>query len=205
MKTPEAVVFDLGKVLVDFDYGDAARRIASKCDGRQCDIRALIDQSPLLIEFETGLITTEGFYSQVRDAAGFTGTVDEFGPLFGDIFRAIPEMVAFNEALRAKNIPTYIFSNTNPLAVESIRRALPFFQNFTAFVLSYEHGSMKPDTRIYEVVESVSGKQGDSILYIDDRLENIEAGARRGWQTIHHVTSEATLKAAVALGLPRGA
>src|SRR5688572_13841904 len=102
MKIPETVVFDLGKVLVDFDYGDAAKRIASRCDGRQCDIRALIDQSPLLIRFETGHISTEEFYSEIRDASGFLGDVAEFGPLFGDIFRPIESMVAFNEALRAR-------------------------------------------------------------------------------------------------------
>ncbi len=203
MKTPEVVVFDLGKVLVDFDYGDAARGIASRCDGRKCDVRALIDQSPLLIRFETGLVDTHGFYSAVRDAAGFLGGVEEFGPLFGDIFRPIDSMVAFNEALRARNIPTYIFSNTNPLAVETIRSRLPFFRNFTDFILSYEHGSMKPDTKIYEVVEQVTAKKGDSILYIDDRLENIDAGAKRGWQTIHHISEPDTLARAASLGLPK--
>ncbi|MFN7138840.1 MAG: HAD family hydrolase [Limisphaerales bacterium] len=201
MKTPETVVFDLGKVLVDFDYGHAAKRIADRCDGRECDIRGMIDQSPLLIRFETGLITTEDFFSAVKDAAGFLGDVDEFGPLFGDIFSEIEPMVAFNESLRSRNIPTFIFSNTNPLAVEHIRRTLPFFNNFSDFILSYEHGSMKPNAKIYEVVERISGKKGDAILYIDDRLENIEAGAKRGWQTIHHTSVKETLNKAKSLGL----
>ncbi|MBA4147996.1 MAG: HAD family phosphatase [Verrucomicrobia bacterium] len=204
MKTLEAVVFDLGKVLVDFDYGIAATSIMARCDGRGCDLKKLIDQSDLLIRYETGLLTTEGFFAEVRDASGFLGDVAEFGPLFGNIFTMIDSMVAFNEALRARDIPTYIFSNTNELAIASIRERFPFFQNFTDFVFSYEHRSMKPDAKIYEVVERVCGKHGDAILYIDDRLENIEAGAKRGWQTIHHLSPETTLQRAKALGLPAG-
>ncbi len=202
MKIPEAVVFDLGKVLVDFDYGIAATNITARCDGRGCDLKKLIDQSPLLLRYETGLLTTDGFFAEVRDASGFLGDVAEFGPLFGNIFTEIDSMVAFNEALRAANIPTYIFSNTNELSIASIRRQFPFFRNFTDFVFSYEHLSMKPDAKIYEVVERVTGKCGDAILYIDDRLENIEAGAKRGWQTILHVSPEATLGKAQELGLP---
>ena len=43
---------------------------------------------------------------------------------------------------------------------------------------------MKPDEPIYRVVEQRTIKSGESILYIDDRPENIETGNRLGWQTI---------------------
>lgn len=203
MKTPEAVIFDLGKVLVDFDYGIAAKNILARCDGRGCDLKKLIDQSPLLLRYETGLLTSQDFFNEVQAASGFLGDLTEFAPLFGNIFSTIDSMVAFNGALRRRGIPTYIFSNTNELAIASIRQRFPFFRNFTDFILSYEHRSMKPEAKIYEVVERISGKRGDALLYIDDRLENIEAGAKRGWQTILHVSPEETLKKAEALGLPR--
>ena len=43
---------------------------------------------------------------------------------------------------------------------------------------------MKPDEPIYRVVEKKTMKSGEAILYIDDRLENIETGNRLGWQTV---------------------
>jgi HAD superfamily hydrolase (TIGR01509 family) len=43
---------------------------------------------------------------------------------------------------------------------------------------------MKPAAKIYQALENMSGKRGQEILYIDDRQENIDAGAARGWQTI---------------------
>ena len=47
---------------------------------------------------------------------------------------------------------------------------------------------MKPNPRIYEVVEEQSGRRGGELLYIDDRPENVEHGKQRGWQVIQHVS-----------------
>lgn len=195
MKVPEVVVFDLGKVLVDFDYGVAVSRIASRCADQGCDLRKVITpEADLLFRYERGEITTEEFFAEVRNIAGFKGHLTEFAQFFADIFSPIEPMVQLNESLRARGIPTYIFSNTNPLAVNHIRDRFPFFKNFTAFVLSYEHGAMKPDEKIYKVVENVTGRAGDAILYLDDRAENIEGGMRRGWQTILQTEPETTLR-----------
>ena len=87
---------------------------------------------------------------------------------------------------------TYIFSNTNDLAIEHVRRNFPFFQNFDGYIFSYEVGAMKPDAKIYEALEKMTGRRGAEIIYIDDRLENIEAGSARGWRTILHETPEKT-------------
>jgi HAD superfamily hydrolase (TIGR01509 family) len=95
-------------------------------------------------------------------------------------------MIDLHRRLREAGIPTYIFSNTNEIAVNHIRRTYSFFANFTGYVFSYEHRSMKPDPKIYEAVEELTGLKGESLLYIDDRLENIEHGTERGWRTIHH-------------------
>jgi HAD superfamily hydrolase (TIGR01509 family) len=75
--------------------------------------------------------------------------------------------------------------------VEHIRRAFPFFSGFDVYVLSYEHGSMKPDSPLYEVVERVTGLRGSDLLYFDDRPENVVAGHERGWRAIlHHDPAE---------------
>ena len=58
-------------------------------------------------------------------------------------------------------------------------------KRFTDTVCSHVHKSMKPDRVIYEALERASGRSGPALIYLDDRPENIEAGAGRGWQTIH--------------------
>ena len=201
MIIPKTVVFDLGKVLLDFDYSIAARKIAARGKMTAEEIKHFIDHSPLLFRYETGLMTKEQFYKEITAATGFRGTLDEFVECFSGIFAPIEPMVQLHAALRQRGLPTYIFSNTNELAISYIRRAFPFFANFDGYILSYEQGAMKPDAKIYEVVEQQSGHGHGEILYLDDRPENIAAGADRGWQVILQESPEKTRFAVENLGL----
>jgi HAD superfamily hydrolase (TIGR01509 family) len=110
-------------------------------------------------------------------------------------------MVQLQSELRRHGLPTYIFSNTNELAIRFIRRNFPFFRNFDGYILSYEHGAMKPDAKLYEVVEERSRCRGAEILYLDDRPENIEAGAARGWQVILQESPEKSREAVQKMGI----
>jgi len=193
-------VFDLGKVLVDFDYSIAARRIAARSTQPPENLHAFLSSSPALVQFESGLITRQEFFRQVRNATGFLGDLDEFGKVFADIFTEITPMVEIHARLRRQGFKTYIFSNTNDLAIGHIRQNFPFFENFDGYILSYEIKAMKPDAPIYAALEQMTGKRGHEIVYIDDRDENVTGGAARGWRTILHETPEKTRSAMKLFG-----
>jgi len=198
MGQPSVVVFDLGKVLVDFDYGIAVRRFAERSDAGIGQIEQLVD-SPIQVEFEAGKITTDEFFEAVRGEAGFRGDRAEFISIFADIFWPMETMIAFFERLKSLGIPNCIFSNTNEIAIGHIRDRFPFYSRFERYVLSFEEGTMKPDEPIYDVVEQRTGESGEAILYIDDRPENIETGRSRGWQTILQDDEFASVARAEAL------
>jgi HAD superfamily hydrolase (TIGR01509 family) len=200
MKRP-VLVFDLGKVLVDFDYSIAARKIAPRCTPAADPEKFFSDHAALLTSYELGLLTTENFFKQIKEVSGFVGVQVEFNDFFADIFTPIQPMIDLHGELRKTKIPAYVFSNTNDLAVEHIRRKFPFFSDFDGYILSYEHGAMKPSAKLYEIVERASGRRGAEIVYIDDRPENVEAGAARGWQTILHEDPAKTRDALSKLGL----
>jgi HAD superfamily hydrolase (TIGR01509 family) len=201
MIAPSVIVFDLGKVLVDFDYAIAGRRIAAKGKMTLPEIAQYVSQSPLFIQYETGTVTTQQFYDEIRRVTGFRGTLEEFGQCFADIFVEIEPMVRLQAALRQRGLPAYIFSNTNELAAEHIRHTFPFYGNFDGYILSYQHGAMKPEARLYEVVERTCAHRGADLLYLDDRPENVAAGAARGWQVILHESPEQSRAAVEKLGL----
>jgi putative hydrolase of the HAD superfamily len=201
MPTPSIVVFDLGKVLVDFDYSLAAKRIASRTKIPWATVKEHFDHSPLLYRYETGLMTCNDFYNEACRVTNFVGTYEEFCGYFSDIFWEIPEMIEIHATLRKRGIPTYIFSNTNDLAITHIRKNFPFFANFDGHILSYEVGAMKPDEKIYMALEKMSGKRGAEILYLDDRQENIDGGAARGWQVILQTDPKKSRAAMQELGL----
>ena len=198
MSTPNVVVFDLGKVLVDFDYSIAIRRFTERSDADVEQIQRLVN-SPIQVDYESGKITTDEFYAAIREGAGFLGDRAEFVSIFADIFSPMETMIEFFERLKPFSIPTCVFSNTNEIAIGHIREGFPFYSVFDNYVLSYEEGGMKPDEPIYDAVEQRTGEFGASILYIDDRPENIETGKGRGWQTILQENEAASVAAAEAL------
>ena len=200
MPPPKTVVFDLGKVLIDFDYGIAAQKLADQGTLPAAEVRRFIDHSPLLCQFETGLLNPIQMFEEIRKQTGFRGEFEEFRKAFCDIFTPIEPMIQLQARLRERGIPTFIFSNTNELQVEHIRRRFPFFQHFDGYILSYQQGAMKPDRAVYAEVERVTGNRGPEILYLDDRQENAEAGIAQGWQVIHHQSPETTLPVFSKLG-----
>lgn len=197
-----AIIFDLGKVLVDFDYSIAAEKIAARSGRSVADLHAFLGNSPLLVEYESGRLTRQSFFNSVRKSIGFLGGIDEFSGFFADIFSEMPETIALQARLRKLGFKTYIFSNTNDLAIEHVRRNFPFFANFDGYIFSYEVKAMKPQTPIYEAMEKLCGRTGADLIYIDDRRENIAAGATRGWLSILHENSSKTQSALAAAGIP---
>ena len=193
-------VFDLGKVLVDFDYSIAARKIAARSTKQIGDLKHFLGSSPVLQQFEHGGLTREQFFAEIRQMTGFSGSLEEFVSDFADIFVPIPAMIELHAELRRRKFQTYIFSNTNDIAVEHIRRNFPFFKNFDGYIFSFEVGALKSDTKIYEAMEKLTGRSNAEIIYIDDRPENIETGKERGWKSILYETPEKTRDVLKSLG-----
>jgi len=194
-------IFDLGKVLVDFDYTIAARKIAARSSRAPADLHAFLGSSPLLVEYESGRLTRPAFYEAVCQAIGFRGDLAEFGGFFADIFFEMPGTIALHAELRRRGFKTFIFSNTNDLAIEHVRRNFPFFANFDGYVFSYVVGALKPQPEIYAAMEATCGRRGADLIYLDDRAENIAAGAARGWRSIQHVSAEETRARLIELGV----
>jgi FMN phosphatase YigB (HAD superfamily) len=195
MNRPQAVFFDLGKVLVDFDWTRAAKRIAPKCGIPALVLMTKALGSPLLNQYERGLISTDEFFLEFKRLSGYREGFETFAADFGDIFTGIPEMIGLQQRIHEAGIPTYVFSNTNELAVNHIRRHYSFFNHFDGYLLSYELKVMKPEPGIYEAAERLSGLSGSSVLYLDDIAANTAAGAARNWQVITHTSSAASIAA----------
>ncbi|MEY4385890.1 MAG: hypothetical protein RLY20_1173 [Verrucomicrobiota bacterium] len=198
---PKAVVFDLGKVLLHFDWLRAARKLATLSSIPAEQMLTSLDYTHEVIQYELGKISSREFFEHARKALQFRGTFENFAPMFAEIFSEIPEIIAVQGELHRRGIPTFIFSNTNELAANHVRATYPFFAHFTGYVFSFEHGAMKPDARLYEVVERMSDCRGAELLYIDDLPKNIEAGRARGWQVILQENPERTVAAVRATGL----
>ncbi|PRY93356.1 2-haloacid dehalogenase [Hasllibacter halocynthiae] len=86
-------------------------------------------------------------------------------------------------ALRSKGIPCFALSNFGTGSFAYAETQYPFLTEFDLRFVSGQLGTIKPEARIYEIVEEESGVRPEHLLFTDDRAENVEAAAARGWQT----------------------
>ena len=194
-------IFDLGKVLVDFDYTLAARKIAARStkSPRTCTLFSAVRRCWCNTRAARSRVSS--FTMPSARPLAFRATWQEFGGYFADIFTAMPGTIALHAELRQRGYQTFIFSNTNDLAIEHVRRSFPFFKDFDGYILSYEVKPLKPQPGIYEALEALTGRRGADLVYLDDRQENIEAGAQRGWRTVLHESSEKSRQTLAGWGL----
>ena len=188
------VIFDLGKVLLDFDFAIAAKELARYSPQEEEQILESINQSPLLHTFERGDWSEAQFFQKLSVECRLEASLEELKKGFAEIFTPVPSMVEFMESLKERGIPVMVFSNTNVTAVDYIRAAFPFFERFDAYCLSYEHGCMKPDTTLYGVAQWMTRCTPGNLLFIDDRAENVHAARQMGWHAIRHQAPEKTIQ-----------
>lgn len=187
------MVFDLGKVLVDFDWMIVVNRMASRSGKPVAAFEPLIANPELLLTYETGLISSREFYEKACGLLGYTGDYSTFCSDFGDMFSELTPMVEVNRSIRKNGIPTYILSNTNEIAIETIKDQFPFFSEFDGYIYSYIEKAMKPDPAIYKALEKLAGKSPGQIVFIDDNAANIEAASALGWATHRHTDHNETV------------
>jgi len=178
----KVLLFDLGRVLVDFDHLRAAQRIAEFCPKTPRQIYDLFFESGSTIAFEAGRITPEDFYLQVKQMLDLKLSYASFEPIWNDIFFLSAKnrsVFGLANALRA-NYKIALLSNINILHYEYLKKNFPVFGVFDRVFLSFELGLIKPDKEIYNLVVRELGVSPQEIFYTDDRPELVESAKSLG-------------------------
>jgi glucose-1-phosphatase len=181
-----AFLFDIGRVLVHFDFSRCFRQLAPLAAAdmtlAEQEIRALL--TPL----ETGLLSDEEFTARCVTILGGGVTPEVFTRAYTSIFEPNTLMEPVVAAL-ADKYPLYLFSNTSGLHERALLASMPVFRHFRGGFFSWRAGVMKPDAPAYEQAIALTGEPPEHIAYIDDAAANIAAGAAAGLQT-HEYAAE---------------
>ena len=113
----------------------------------------------------------------------------------------IPQSVRLLRQLRSKGVPVFALSNFGIGTFEIALKAYPFLAEFDQSFISGHLKCIKPAPEIYQHLEQGSGVAPAQLLFADDRPENIDAAAARGWQTHLFTTPEGWAARLVAAGL----
>lgn len=195
-----AIVFDLGNVLLPFDWRRAA---GAFCARARCSHRQLQDYfltTPFVQRFESGEMTGPEFYQRLVADFSFAGTYDEFCLVWSDIFTADDAMLALTARLKGQ-LPRYLLSNTNEIHYRFILERFPGVADLDGHALSYEIGAMKPDRRIYEAAAAKFRLDPAATVFIDDIPANVEGARAAGWQGIVHQSARRTRAELTKLGV----
>ncbi len=178
-----ALLFDIGNVLVTFDFNRCATRMAEFSPLAAAEVYEAI--APFKEPLESGRMGEEEFIGRCVDALDFTGTREQFSEIWCDIFTLNTPMAQTLATLPRKP-PCYLFSNTNDPHKRWLLEKFAVFNHFDGGVYSHEAKCMKPDDAIYHMAIDMFGLDPARTFYVDDLAPNIETGQRLGFQCFHY-------------------
>lgn len=183
------IIFDLGKVIVSFDWNIALGKIAQHAPREISDLiiqdRAGFMQ--LLAEpagrLERGLISFAQFYSIISNTLSLDVSIEELRQIWCDIFWANPDVISIGNSL-ALRYNVHLMSNTSEVHYQWIIARFPEVVFYQKAALSYELGCMKPEAEYYTRAFELFNSSPANALFIDDLQENLDGAEVLGIRTI---------------------
>ena len=176
----KAIFFDLGKVLIHFDFRRGYRALEGLCPYAAEEIPKRLGGSDLVERFETGLVEPRDFVAQVCAILDLRADYDQFRQIWSSIFteELIPESML--EGLR-RNYNLVLISNTNALHFEMLSAAYHhLLRHFDHLVLSHEVRAMKPRPEIFHAALAHAGCHPEECFYTDDIADYVAAARGLG-------------------------
>lgn len=182
-----AIVFDLGQVIVPFDYKYFVEKVNRHKPGIGERFLDLYKKNyNVHRDFEKGLVLEKVFISQMLDYLDHIIDGETFCRYWSDIFSFNEDVIALLPELK-KKYKLYLISNTNSIHKKYGFGDYEFLKIFDKLILSHEVKFIKPEKVIYLEVEKVSGFPSEEHIFIDDILEYVNAAKSLGWDGIQFI------------------
>ena len=193
---PELILFDIGSVIIDVNHLEIATRLATSSeDPRYADQAEVLSalqsvSAPLINDYDTGKISSEDFYAQMVVTYRLTMSFEAFREAWNSCFHENVEVSSLVNRL-GKQYRLFLLSNTNAMHFECLQTTFPVIKNVKTAILSYEVRSRKPERDIYEHALKLGDVPAESVWYVDDRIEFVNAAAQLG---IHAIQFQSAAK-----------
>lgn len=180
----EAVIFDLGRVLIDVDFTKGLFRYRKSVDGRNDqDLLEELFADQTFVDFNTGRITPEEAFRSLRDRYKLPVNYPTFVSEWSNIFLPIEGIPSLLSEVAAA-YPVGLLSDIDPLHWEYCKKHFPFLKIFERPALSFEIGALKPALISYQTAAANVGVTPEHCLFIDDREINVRGAIVAGMQAL---------------------
>ncbi len=111
---------------------------------------------------------------------------NQFGVVIKKSITEIPETLILVKALQSQGYQIAMLSDVTQYQAEIIRK-MGYYDLFNPVLLSYEIGVKKPNPEAFQILLQTLKRPASSLLFIDDRSENVEAAKNQGIDAIHFI------------------
>jgi HAD superfamily hydrolase (TIGR01509 family) len=179
----ETLVFDIGNVLVPFDW----QAFRSQLQADRTDLTAGAEEKlrELAIRMEVGEMTGEMFIHLAVRTIGYQGDEKKFLSIWNGIFRANPAMERTILDLK-KRFPLCLLSNTSDIHLAYLLQNFDVLRCFVDGVYSFRANCAKPDRKIFQTAIKQFGLCPEKTAYIDDLPANVRSASDLGFKAIRY-------------------
>lgn len=194
MQNFSVIVFDLGNVLIPFDYNIIINKLDNIEEGLGERFYKFYQQNyNIHRSFEKWEITTEKFIETMLNWADNKIDGKTFCKIYSEIFSVNEKLTDLLPKLK-QNYKLVLLSNTNYIHQEYGWKNYSFLNNFDKLILSHEVHAVKPEPAIYKAVMDFTNEAPEKHLFIDDVAEYVEGAIEAGWDAIRYVGFTSLLK-----------
>jgi putative hydrolase of the HAD superfamily len=198
----DALLFDLGRVVLDIDFNRVVAIWARHAGCEPAQLVGRFSPNDAWRRHERGEISDAAFFEGLRGSLGIAISDAQFLEGWNAIFTGEMPDIAAQLARAGQRLPLYAFSNTNGAHVAHFSQAYAgVLRHFCEIYLSSTIGLRKPEAAAYDHVVKAIGVPASRIVFFDDSAENIEGARGRGLTAVHVTSPDDVAKTLAALGI----
>jgi putative hydrolase of the HAD superfamily len=198
----DALLFDLGRVVLDIDFKRALACWAGHAGCEPSEIAARFAADDALRQYESGKIGDAAYFGRLRDRLGVGISDAQLLEGWNAIFIGEIPGIAPLLARAARHLPLYALSNTNPSHIAHIMKTYAgVLGHFRDLYMSSTIGLLKPEAAAYDHVVKATGVPASRILFFDDLAANVEGARARGLHAVEVKSAADVAHTLDALGI----
>ncbi len=170
----QAIIFDLGRVLIPFDWQRGYRAFAELSPYPPEEIRSRIKETGLFEVFERGQTEPREVARRISEILELSVSFERFREAWSSIF--LPETILPDKMLERLHVRyrMLLLSNTDAIHFGWVQDRYPIMRHFDDFVLSFRVGHRKPEPEIYREAILKAGCAPQEVFFTDDLSANVE-------------------------------
>ncbi|MGR3344948.1 MAG: HAD family hydrolase [Paracoccaceae bacterium] len=181
MPAIEAVIFDIGNVLIEWNPERYYDRVIG--ENRRKKLFAKVDLHGMNEKIDLGADFTRTIYETADQHPDWRDEIRQWHDNWDELAEpVIGDSVHLMRALRRNEVPVFALSNFGIGSFGVAENKYPFLAEFDRRYISGHMGVVKPEAEIYRMLENDCQIAPERLLFADDRRENVTAAEARGWQ-----------------------